>query len=317
MKLKKDDQIFYSLLLIAGSIGFAGLLLVNKYVQSTVVHYIEYCQQSLGAFLSSPTHIIGIFIASLLTFMVLVVVISTSLSLVKMISRIQSFQEAKSKSGYKRIANIVNKMEFEKINIRIISNNNPLALSLGFFKKTILLSEHLLKTINDQELEAVILHELAHIKQRHSLKLFFSQIIKDVFFFVPIVRELVSLYHTHIELQADKYVLQTQSTNRFLKSALAKIVSMPALPYTPSFQNQSLKLRILQLNEYGKRESFFTVPKTVSKSLLFLTLLFLALFLLPTESKAESQTVLENQTACEQQHSRKFFSEATSFSHFK
>jgi beta-lactamase regulating signal transducer with metallopeptidase domain len=315
--MKKDDQIFFSVLLIACSIGIAGLLLVNKYVRSTVIHYLDYCRQTLNAFLSFPTHIIGIVVASLLALMFLAVLLSFTFSLVKMVRRFHSLRDANSRSTRKRVAELAKKFAVRDINIRVVKNHEPLALSLGFFRKTIILSEQLLKSINDKELEAVFLHELAHIKQKHPFKLFLSKIISDLFFFVPIIQELVSLHHSQIELQADNYVLETQKTNRFLKTALTKVVSFPTMPFVASFQSHSLQMRILQLNNFGKQESALNIPIHISKATLIFFLLLLTLFILPSEKMVESLTTFEYRSACEEQHSRTLFSPVTSFSPFK
>ena len=102
-----------------------------------------------------------------------------------------------------------------------IDKANPQAFSFKHFSSAIFLSVGLFDILNRKELEAVILHELAHIKEKTSalnLSLAFFRILSPM-------SMLVKFHHekTEEEKKADKLAANIQKTNRHIKSARAKI----------------------------------------------------------------------------------------------
>lgn len=97
----------------------------------------------------------------------------------------------------------------------------PIAYSITNVKPAIFMSVGLLETLNKKELEAVLLHELYHIKNKSSLWKFSLNQIK---MFSPLsslssIRKSIN----NEEREADLFAIKVQGTNRFLRSAKNKI----------------------------------------------------------------------------------------------
>lgn len=97
------------------------------------------------------------------------------------------------------------------------------AFTLGILKPRIYISKGLLNSLSNDEIKAVFLHELHHKKNHDPLKFFLGSIIKDLFFYVPIVRYLVRVFHTIREDAADKRVVSLTGKPFELASAIIKV----------------------------------------------------------------------------------------------
>ena len=69
------------------------------------------------------------------------------------------------------------------------------------------MSEGMLQTFSDEEIDAIIFHEEYHQKNWDPLKLFCFTLLAEGMMYIPIL--LVAIrYHTYQELAADKYAMQ-------------------------------------------------------------------------------------------------------------
>ncbi len=131
----------------------------------------------------------------------------------------------KRKIKNKHIIDFVRKYS-KKLNIPMprlyaVDKASPLAFSFRSFRSAIFMSVGLFDILNKKELEAVLLHELAHIKQ-------YSSILKVSNSFLKFLSPLSILTRFHYdsndeEKQADDFMIKTQKTSKFLKSAKMKI----------------------------------------------------------------------------------------------
>jgi len=95
----------------------------------------------------------------------------------------------------------------------------PMAFSL---KKTIFVSVGMFELLNKKELEAVILHELGHVKNNSSLSKFsllFVRIITPLASF-----DIVEHKINNQEIIADAFAINIQRTDKYLTSARNKII---------------------------------------------------------------------------------------------
>lgn len=114
-------------------------------------------------------------------------------------------------------------MRLEMPKIYVLDSADPIAFSFKSFKSMIFLSAGLLDILNKKEIEAILLHELAHLKRRDSLLTFSTSLMR---FFSPL--SLLARFHYDSyreEEYADKFVVKIQETKRHLKSAKRKIDS--------------------------------------------------------------------------------------------
>lgn len=100
----------------------------------------------------------------------------------------------------------------------------------GLFKHRLYLPKHLLNSGDDEKIEALILHELAHIKGNDSIWLALTHICKRILFFIPLVYNSSNRHHLAIELAADEQaVLRGQvRPKKFIDS----LIEMATLKFT-------------------------------------------------------------------------------------
>jgi len=130
------------------------------------------------------------------------------------------------KNDDERIATLQNQYPFLP-EIRVVSARSSQAFSLGFLRRHIYISSSLINRISTKELEAIILHEYKHVKDFDGLKLFIAFIIETSLSFIPSMREFTISMRIDRELQADKFAVSIQKTNRHVLSSLKKILSSP------------------------------------------------------------------------------------------
>lgn len=112
------------------------------------------------------------------------------------------------------------RMKIKMPKIYIIDNANPTAFSFKSFKPMMFLSAGLIDLLNKKEIEAVILHELGHLKRKASLLTMSFSLLR---FFSPL--SLLVRFHdnTEEEAYADRFAARIQKTTMYLKSAKRKI----------------------------------------------------------------------------------------------
>jgi len=89
----------------------------------------------------------------------------------------------------------------------------------GFLKPVILIPFSLLNQLSTQEVEAIILHELAHIKRNDFLQNIMIQVILTILYFNPFAKMLANLAQTECEKSADHWVTRFEY-NHFMYAGL-------------------------------------------------------------------------------------------------
>jgi Zn-dependent protease with chaperone function len=102
----------------------------------------------------------------------------------------------------------------------LVDRAKPMAFSFRSLRSSIFLTVGLLDVLNKKELEAVLLHELAHIKQRSSMMKFSVSVMKV---FSPF--SLVAKFHDRNREEdiADGFAVSIQKTGSYVKSAKRKV----------------------------------------------------------------------------------------------
>ena len=112
-------------------------------------------------------------------------------------------------------------MKIKMPKIYIFDNANPIAFSFKSLKSMIFISAGLMDLLNKKEIEAVILHELWHIKRKASILTMSVSLLR---FFSPL--SLLARFHHDSdkeESHADRFAITTQKTDKHLKSAKTKM----------------------------------------------------------------------------------------------
>ncbi|EOQ16397.1 MULTISPECIES: M56 family metallopeptidase [Bacillus cereus group] len=137
--------------------------------------------------------------------------------------------------------------------IYILPTTEVAAFTIGLFRPKVVMSEGLLQTFSNEEIDAIIFHEEYHQKNWDPLKLFCFTLLAEGMMYIPILKGLLQRYHTYQELAADKYAMQKMESSFELGSALLKLIKIKTMEnrcVTASFAKTAINLRIEQvLNE--------------------------------------------------------------------
>ncbi|MGD6892194.1 M56 family metallopeptidase [Bacillus mobilis] len=137
--------------------------------------------------------------------------------------------------------------------IYILPTAEVAAFTIGLFRPKVVMSEGMLQTFSDEEMDAIIFHEEYHQTNRDPLKLFCFTLLAEGMVYIPILKGLLQRYHVYQELAADKYAMRKMKSKFELGSALLKIIKIKTMKnrcVTASFAKTAINLRIEQvLNE--------------------------------------------------------------------
>ncbi len=127
--------------------------------------------------------------------------------------------------------------------VRCISSQLPIAFCTGTARPRIIVSEGLAEQLGDQELEAVLLHERQHIRDREPVVRAACEAAAEVLVFLPLARWWSQRRIEAAELRADRAALCRVGA-RPVAAALYRLGS--AIPAAASFAAGS-ELRVPQL----------------------------------------------------------------------
>ncbi|AHF17379.1 hypothetical protein NIASO_06435 [Niabella soli DSM 19437] len=105
-------------------------------------------------------------------------------------------------------------------------------LTIGFLKPVILLPVAVVNQLSVRQLEAIILHELAHIKNNDYLINWVNQVILTILYFNPFARLLVKMQELDREQSADGWVTRFQYDPHLYASTLLQLARNQVSPNT-------------------------------------------------------------------------------------
>lgn len=108
----------------------------------------------------------------------------------------------------------------------VFDDARALAFTVGLIAPRIMISTALIGSLEEDELEAVLLHEQSHLQNRDPLYLLLSRTLATALFYLPVVRALAQRHQATIELAADEYVIATQGGAASLSSAMVKLLRL-------------------------------------------------------------------------------------------
>jgi len=159
-------------------------------------------------------------------------------------------------SSFLFLGKLLNLVKLINRNLKTYKNNLVLVkllksnASFSFFKY-IFLGEHL----NSKEQEAILKHEIIHVKQWHSLDLMFFEVLRIIFWFNP----LIYIYQHRItelhEFIADAEAVKNENKSLYYQSLLSQVFDTQQISFINPFFNQSLiKKRIVMLQKSKSKQ---------------------------------------------------------------
>lgn len=101
--------------------------------------------------------------------------------------------------------------------------DQPLALTCGVLRPTVLLSNWMTEHLDQGELESVLAHELAHVARRDYLVIWLATVLRDAFVYLPTSWVAYRQLQQEKELASDDLAIHVTSRPLTLASALAKV----------------------------------------------------------------------------------------------
>jgi bla regulator protein BlaR1 len=186
-----------------------------------------------------------------------------------------------------------------KIKQRIALLESGLAkvpMVIGTFKPVILIPIGLLTALSTQEVEAILVHELAHIKRRDYLVNLLQSLMEIVFFFNPAVLWISQLIKAERENCCDDMAL-TQSGNKIsyikaLVSCQEYQASVPAYAMAFAGDKNTLMSRVKRMAS-NKNHSLNLFEKTVLAVCLVVSGLCMSAFAKKAQAKYIADKVVE------------------------
>ena len=168
-----------------------------------------------------------------------------------------------------------------------ISVQAKVPMVIGFFKPVILLPAAALAQLNAEQLETILLHELAHIKRRDYLINMLQTIVETVLFFNPFVWLISRVCRREREHCCDDIVLSHTQEPISYATALAALVSpdsnystlVVAATNEPTYLFNRIK-RIVEM-----KKNTFSYSRMAAALLIIVTFVCCIAFLPPTPNK--------------------------------
>lgn len=173
-----------------------------------------------------------------------------------------------------------------KDKVFLIEDNNLFSFCFGSFSPRIIITAALVSNLDKKELEAVFLHEKAHLQAFDPFKILLGKTFASMFFFLPIFSQLNKNMNATNEILADRFAVSYQQGTLYLRGALRKILSTPQvnLVTVPAISNSDyLEIRITRLvNPEVKHQSRISTLNILTS----LSFFVLSWFLLQTPVNA-------------------------------
>ncbi|HEX7691510.1 MAG TPA: M56 family metallopeptidase, partial [Sediminibacterium sp.] len=164
-------------------------------------------------------------------------------------------------------------------------------LTIGFWKPVILVPLASINHLTTEQLEAVLLHELAHIKRYDYLVNIFLSIVEISLFFNPFTQLLSKSIRKERENCCDDWVLQFQYSASDYAQALLRIASLqsaPAFAMAAGGKKNELLVRVKRM--IGQPENAFSYRKQLLSLLLVTGMLGCMAWFNPSASNHRRQT---------------------------
>lgn len=236
------------------SISFVNALFGNSNNDNFFLTFTEYLPQQSSAALLYQLIFIGY----------------TSIVVIKIIKTVYNWHEFKKQLAHTNIKPTIDIRLFTsakafhlgiKRKVQIwYSHKISSPITFGFLKPIILLPFSLVNQITLQQTEAIILHELAHIKANDYISNWFITFVETLFFFNPFVVLLCKKIKLQRELHCDNIVLQYN---------YSPIVYIDALLAAAKYQNMQLDFSLAAVSSKKQllhRIKYFTDTTQIQKN---------------------------------------------------
>lgn len=137
---------------------------------------------------------------------------------------------------------------------------------------------------HNQIAEGILLHELTHVRQKHSLDVIFIELLQVFLWFNPMLFLYRKAIQTNHEYLADENVIQSsEDIPAYQMLLLNHISTQCGLTLTSQFNYLTIKKRLTMMSKTN------SIKVVLGKQLLLIPVLGIALFLFSTKTEAQTQ----------------------------
>ncbi|MDO9373880.1 MAG: M56 family metallopeptidase [Ferruginibacter sp.] len=181
-----------------------------------------------------------------------------------------------------KLVQLGRQMALHKVVCLLESRRVQVPAVIGFMKPVILIPAGLLSQLSPAEVEAILLHELAHIRRKDYLVNILQHFVEIIFFFNPAVRWVSGLIKAERENCCDEIaVSQTNSKNNYISALVAfHEKAQQQLPtFIPAFAGEKNHLlnRVKRII-YNNNKTLNNMEKKILAAGVILTSLFFVAF---------------------------------------
>ena len=119
-----------------------------------------------------------------------------------------------------RRLNVLRQLPVGGVTAHVFGDSRPQAFCAGLLRPRIYLSTGALNVLSWPELNAVVAHEAHHAAQRDPLRILLTRVLRDAFFFLPIMRHVADRYCALAEMAADDAAVRYCGDRGALASAM-------------------------------------------------------------------------------------------------
>lgn len=133
----------------------------------------------------------------------------------------------------------------KSVHYRCVEDDDPMALTVGWFHPSIVITTSLLRQLTPAELEAVLLHERAHQRAYDPFMTDVISVIMAVFRWIPGSRHVLAAMYSYREIAADAVATNAYQSTQALASAFVKLSEGTIHPAWSAFSPNADRLEKL------------------------------------------------------------------------
>ena len=237
--MMKELKYFLGILSIFSLSIYFLTLLLKKYATLTFEHFLVTCRVIASSFFSTGAHYVGFLLTAIVLTITLGFFLKTLFSYIKTKRKLGNLLQKQIFSLPKKLKIILERNGIQKDLIIIVKNSEDYAFTIDWFSPKIVLSFGLLNRLSNRQLEAVVLHEYYHSKNKHPLLLITSEILSSSLILLPILKELTKKMRIVLEEEADGFVFGQQRTTKYLNLALETVSSQNHFKLYPNLSKRN------------------------------------------------------------------------------
>jgi Zn-dependent protease with chaperone function len=110
----------------------------------------------------------------------------------------------------------------------VFEGSRPQAFCAGLLRPRVFVSRGAVAALTPDQLDAVLAHEMHHVRRRDPLRLLVARVLADALFFLPVLRRAVDRYGALAEVAADEAALRRTGDRRAPLAAALLAFEAPA-----------------------------------------------------------------------------------------